>query len=79
MIANHILTTKELHYGFQQGSGIGPILFVLYVQPLSDLIKRHSLSVHLVDHDIQIKTYILTQHVHGAISSVETCISDIKY
>ena len=29
--------------------------------------------------DIQIKTSILPQHVHSAISSVETCISDVKY
>ena len=29
--------------------------------------------------DIQIKTYILSQHVHSAISSVETCISDVIY
>ena len=70
---------KELHYGVPQGSVLGPTLFVLYIQPLSNLIKRHSLSVHLFSDDIQIETYILPQHVHGAISSVETCISDVKY
>ena len=29
--------------------------------------------------DIQIKTSILPRHVHNAISSVETCITDVKY
>ena len=55
------------------------ILFVLYIQPLSNLIKRHSLSVHLFADDIQIETSILPQHVHSTISSVEIYISDVKY
>ena len=76
-IASSISSTKELHYGVPQGSALGPIMFVLYVQPLSNRIKRHSLSVHLIDDDIQ--TSILPQHVHSAISSLETCISDVKY
>ena len=79
MIANHISLTKELHYGVPQGSVLGPILFALYIQPLSNLIKQHSLSVHLFTSDIQIETSILLQHVHYAISSVETRISDVKY
>ena len=54
-------------------------MFVLYIQPLSNLIKRHYLSVHLFADDIQIETSFLPQHVHGAISSVETCISDVIY
>ena len=55
------------------------ILFVLYLQPLSNLIKRHSLSVHLFADDIQIETAILPQHFHSGISSVQICISDVKY
>ena len=78
-IANRISSTKELHYGVLQGSVLGLILFVLYIQPLSNLIKRHSLSVNLFADNIQIETYILPQHVHGTISSVEICISDVKY
>ena len=49
---NRISSTKELHYGVPQGSVLGPILFVLYIQPLSNLIKQHSLSVHLFADDI---------------------------
>ena len=78
-IANRISSTKELHYGVPQGSVLGPILFVLYIQPLSNLIKRHSLSVDLFVDGIQIETSILPQHVHSTISSVEICISDVKH
>ena len=49
------------------------------MQPLSNLIKQHSLSVHLFADDIQIEASILPQHVHSAISSVKICISDVKY
>ena len=74
MIANHISPTKELHY-----CALGPILFIPYIQPLSNIIKQHSLSVNLFADIIQIETSILPQHVHGAISSVEICISYVKY
>ena len=70
---------KQLHYCVPQGSVLGSILFVLYIQPLSNLIKQHSLSVHLFADDIEINTSILPQHVHSAIFSEETCISDVKY
>ena len=78
MNANHILQTKELCYSVPEVSVLRPILIILYIQPLSNLINQHSLSVHLFADDIQIKTSILLQHVHRAISSVETCISDVK-
>ena len=78
-IGDVILSTKELHHGVLQGSVLVPILFVLYIQPLSNLIKLHSLSVHLFADDIQTETFILPQHVHSAISSVEICISDVKH
>ena len=54
-------------------------MFVIYIQPLSNLIKRHSLSVYFFADNIQIKTFNLHQHVDSAISSVEICISDVKY
>ena len=71
MIANCILSTKELHCSVPQGSVLGPILFVFYIQPLSNLIKWHSLSVHLFADDIKIDTSILAQYVHSAISDVK--------
>ena len=53
-------------------------MFVPYIQQLSNLNKRHSLSVRLLADNIQIEASILPQHVHSAVSSVETCISDVK-
>ena len=68
---------KVLLYCVPLGSVLGSILFALCIQPLSNLIKRHSLGVHLFADGIQIEASALPQHVHSAISSVETCIYDV--
>ena len=62
-IANRISPTKKLHYGVPHGFVLEPILLVPCIQTLSNLIKRHSLSVNLFADDIQIETCILPQHV----------------
>ena len=64
-IANRISPTMELHYGVPQGSVIVPILFVIYIQPFSNRIKRHSLRVHLFAGDIQTEASILPSHVQN--------------
>ena len=53
-IVNRISTANEFHYGVPQGSVLGLILFVLHIQPVSNLIKRHYFSVNLFAGDIQI-------------------------
>ena len=44
---------------FDQGSVLGPILFVLYTRPISEIVSYHSLSHHSFSDDNQLYKFQL--------------------
>ncbi|WP_419612594.1 reverse transcriptase domain-containing protein, partial [Thiolapillus sp.] len=61
-----------------QGSVLGPILFILYTKPLSDLIQCHSIESQSFADDTQLQVSVPPSNIQSAISSLETCLSDIQ-
>ena len=56
---------------------LGPVLFILYTKPLSDLIQCHSIESNFAD-DTQLQVSVPLPNIQSAISSLETRLSDIQ-
>ena len=67
----------ELCCGVPQGSVLGPILFILYTQPLTSFIK-HPLSHMLYADDMQVYKSFDLDDCLSSILCIEKCVSDVK-
>ena len=70
-------TPIPLVLGVPQGSVIGPVLFTLYSQPLSDIISCHSCDYHKYVDDTEISDSAPPSDFTSVQSNIQSCISDI--
>ena len=71
-------TPASLHYGVPQGSVLGPILFILYTQPLSNVIQHYPVFHQMYADDTQIYKSCRPSEIVDTINSIEQCISNAK-
>ena len=61
-----------------QGSVLGPILFTMYIKPLSAIIASYSIIHHSFADDLQLQMSAPHDKISELLHSMQSCISDIK-
>ena len=70
--------SKSLDTGVPQGSVLGPLLFSLYVSPISEIARRHGICVHSYADDTQLYFSFLSENYTTEIFQIEICLQDIR-
>ena len=72
-----VSASRHLVYGVPQGSVLGPVLFTLYSQPLSDVISVHNCDYHKYADDTELSKSASPDQFLSVQSCIQTCIDDV--
>ena len=77
-LSNHCSAFTHVHSGVPRGSVLGPILFTMYIKPLSAIIDSHSIIHHSFADDLQLQISAPPDRISELLHSIQSCISDAK-
>ena len=77
-LSNHCSDFAHVHSGVPQGSVLGPMLFTMYIKPLSAIIDSHSIIHHSFTDDFQLQMSAPPDRIYELLHSIQSCISDVK-
>ena len=77
-LSNHCSAFAPAHSGVPQVSVLGPILFTMYIKPLSAIIDSHSIMHHSFADDLQLQMFASSDDISDLLHSMQSCMSDVK-
>ena len=76
-VSDHSSAFAPVHSGVPQGSVLGPIVFTMYIKPLSAIIDSSSIIHHSFSDDFQLQMFAPTYEISELLHSIQSCIGDV--
>ena len=77
-VSNNCSAFTPVHSGVPHGSVIGPMLFTMYIKPLSAIIDSHSIMHHSFADDLQQQKSAPPDRISELLHSMQSCMSNVK-
>ena len=77
-LSNHSSAFAPVHSGVPHGTVLGPILFMMYIKPLSAIMDSDSIIHYSFADDLQLQMSAPPDRISELLHSIQSCISDVK-